>query len=439
MNYHFVKTISEINKNSVSAWKHNAGLLSEQTQVHTVQFNNANIAHQFDLKGMVNSFINPNFSCEEIAVMNKAFLNLTPRTTITDLNISKKRYNLVLQIENDATPSICTCAFESIKKQTKTKQASGTKIMSQETAFASILNILYNKPDADQYSIHFLGQDPIHYKKLITDIAEYAYREIVIIRQKKVNFIIHSHTAAFSSDILDFFHDYDFTVMVGFNQLEYIPETVLENIRQLQEVGIKTYAHIALNSLTNNYVKIFDFFEKREIPYVYSFKTTNAPAKNLFKESSYEIADLELKKSMDYFIAKMLSNQQIYCTDFIYKMAMLNLGIVKEYGCEAGRSYITVNTNGDYYTCQNLVDASKTKIGNIDSMIDKQQVKKYQSPDIGQLDYCKKCLVRSLCGGGCHADRYNAKKGSNQQCRLSYIEWKNTLYAYAQWSELHRH
>jgi radical SAM protein with 4Fe4S-binding SPASM domain len=87
---------------------------------------------------------------------------------------------------------------------------------------------------------------------------------------------------------------------------------------------------------------------------------------------------------------------------------------MKRTGCFAGRSNISVDDNGDVYPCH-LFHYDRFKMGNIFTntvpeimQCDKNKIFVKEMHVDHNNEFCKKCSVRYLCGGGCKANAMHA-------------------------------
>lgn len=118
-----------------------------------------------------------------------------------------------------------------------------------------------------------------------------------------------------------------------------------------------------------------------------------------------------------------------------YKMDM---GI-KKYRCGACSNIIAINPEGDIYPCQSLM-LPEFKIANIldddwrNQLAESEITQKFRNIKVNNIDECKDCSYRYICGGGCPAIAYKVygdlnhhisffcdylKKESNQRLKLA--------------------
>jgi radical SAM protein with 4Fe4S-binding SPASM domain len=355
---------------------------------------------------------------------------------------------LILNLTSGCNLSCKYCFAETTQKH---------KTMSLPVAKKAIDNMLSQKGEANEYSIYFFGGEPLLKKELVRQITEYAYHEITQKRNKKIIFRINTNATLIDDAICLLFKHYDFRVTVSIdgpmeehdtNRIyangsgSY--EVVMKNISLLKAHQITTNLRATFNPKARNLVSIFDFFEKMALPYAYSFTLNSEYKSNAadthFADNQFEVIDKELTKSMDYFVSKIANREHIFCTEIISKLITIKHKQMRTHSCEAGRTSLTVDENGSYFACQNMLPYRQSILGNVNSGIDQAVRRKFMSKALRELSGCTRCAIRNLCVGGCEVERINAyDKSGAQTCKLARIEWKNILYAYARITEMKAH
>jgi radical SAM additional 4Fe4S-binding domain len=213
-------------------------------------------------------------------------------------------------------------------------------------------------------------------------------------------------------------------------------ERVATSVEMLKKNNIQTNLRATFCPDTQDLVSNFKFFESMKIPYAYSFTINSEYKMNLkdtfFEEDQFEAIESEMRKVMDFFFDKIRRVETIYYTGLNRKLSMLRYKKKRAYSCEAGRRSITVDEQGNYYACQNMIPYKQTIMGSVDQGISNDKKMQFHSKELRLLNECHSCAIRNLCAGGCSAERYNPNsKTKRQMCRLFNIEWKNLLYLFA--------
>ena len=352
---------------------------------------------------------------------------------------------LILNLTSGCNLSCKYCFAETIQKH---------KTMSLDIAKKAIDNMLFQNGKIDEYSIYFFGGEPLLKKELVQQITEYAYSEITQKRNKKIIFRINTNATLIDDAICSLFKQYDFHVTISIDGPMELHDTnriyangrgsydnVMKSISFLKDNNITTNLRATFNPKVRNLVPIFDFFEKMELPYAYSF-TINSDYKSnanetYFAEDQFEFIDKELKKVMDYFVLKITNRERIFCTGIVRKLNTIKYKQIRTHSCEAGRTSLTVDETGSYFACQNMLPYKQSIMGNVNTGIDNEARTKFMSKDLKSLSGCTRCKIRNLCVGGCEVERINSNYGLNSQiCKFAQIEWKNILYAYSRIMEI---
>jgi len=326
--------------------------------------------------------------------------------------------------------------------------------MSLEIAQKAINNMLSQKNEINEYSIYFFGGEPLLKKTLLREITEYAYREITVKRNKSVSFLINTNATLINEEIIELFRKYQFRVTVSIDGPKEIHDenrvyyngkgsfsNVVEKINMLKKNNVATNLRATFSPKIKNLVSVFDFFENLQLPYAYSFTLTNDYKSNqkdtLFTDRQLEETDRELRSVMDYFVAKMTNHKTVFCTGLPRKIGTVGNKVRRTHSCEAGRRSLTVDENGNYYACQNMIPYKQTKMGDVETHINDFKRRQFMSKDISTISQCRDCSIRNLCLGGCEVERINANNGIDKQmCDFFKMEWKNILYAYSKIMEI---
>jgi uncharacterized protein len=352
---------------------------------------------------------------------------------------------LILNLTSGCNLSCKYCFAETEKKH---------QTMSLDIAKKAIDNMLLQEGETNEYSIYFFGGEPLLKKELVRQITEYAYQEITQKCHKKVAFRINTNATLIDNPICSLFKQYNFQVTVSIDGPMKLHDTnriyangkgsydkVMENISLLKDNHIATNLRATFNPKVQHLVSIFDFFERIALPYTYSF-TINSDYKanaadTYFPEDQLQIIDEELKKVMDYFVAKIVNRETVFCTEIIRTLNTIKQKQIRTHSCEAGRSSLTVDETGAYFICQNSLPYKQTSIGNVNEGIDKEALQKFRSKELKEVSGCTHCTIRNLCVGGCEVERIHAPAVSRKQtCQLARIEWENILYAYSRIMEI---
>lgn len=351
------------------------------------------------------------------------------------------KHNFLILNLTGACNLCCKYCFAEIKKKHNT--------MTFDIAKKAIDHMINQQSEEKEYFLYFFGGEPLLKKHLIKEITEYAFEEITERKKKKINFLINTNATLIDDEIVLFYRQYNFKVTVSIDgPADYHNKNrvyknssgsfnnVMKGINLLKTNKITTDLRATFSPDTQDLISLFNFFEELKLPYTYSF-TINSEYKlnlkeTLFKENQFEIIDKELHKVMDFFFEKIKNKEIIHYTGLNQKLLKIKHKFKSTHACEAGRKSITIDENGNYYACQNMIPYKHTILGNIHTGISNEKKKHFRSKELKSLIECNNCSIRNLCGGGCEVERNNSNpKAKLQMCKLFHLEWKNLLYLYA--------
>lgn len=101
--------------------------------------------------------------------------------------------------------------------------------------------------------------------------------------------------------------------------------------------------------------------------------------------------------------------------------------------CGAGRNYIGISVNGDFYPCLKFINTSRWLLGNCSKGIDYKILTSYLekgAPPVSELAFCQNCSIRYVCKGFCYVDRINLKNYSKSMSFYCYFQ--KTLFKAAE-------
>lgn len=133
----------------------------------------------------------------------------------------------------------------------------------------------------------------------------------------------------------------------------------------------------------------FDYFD---IPYLIS--RYERLCDNIF---------IELKRGNFDYLKKLLKGAD-YFGGLIY--ANVFRGTFKVYRCDAGKSRITVDSKGDIYACSVMYGNEYFRVGSIYSGVNRKKQAKFECVSINSVSKCKRCEIKSICGGECYVNAY---------------------------------
>lgn len=323
------------------------------------------------------------------------------------------------------------------------------EVMSLSVARKAIENMLKANPASGQYTIYFFGGEPLLHKSFLHEVVAMAKEEIVGKRGKKVIFLVNTNGTLIDESLLRLFKEEKFTVTVSMDGPEDINDEnriftngrgsyrrIIRNIEKLKEHHIRFNIRATIHPNTRKLFKIIRFFETLKVPYSYAFTMDSGTERKYtfdFGEIDLDRFDQQLAECTTYLVAKRMNGEPIYNLDFCNGLKTLKDKTVRLQGCSAGRSNLIVDEQGCYYACQNMLPLRETSLGDVNSGIQENRLNEFRSQDVAQLDNCRQCWARYLCGGSCLNERYLHGSQSvyiSMKCRLIRTIWKHRIHSY---------
>ncbi len=311
----------------------------------------------------------------------------------------------------------------------------GELLMSEETAYKTIDFFLKGKRSGSNFYIHFTGGEPLLNFELIEKVVGYAKK---IKRKRKINFFfsISTNGTLFDIRIVRFFKKNKFDVIVSIDA-----NRAVHNRNRIYKNGSGSYADVVkgtklfrqikgkltltcsvtVTDESLDFVKTFKSlkkmgFNKIHFTYANVFKKDKRALKTGWEAMTKGIDSLFKEALRD--IRRGGKNLTAY-SNFNHILELLALRKKVFYPCSAGRSYLMVDADSNFYFCHRFTGEKDFSLGSIKSS---KTARKDRSVDENAL--CSKCWARYLCGGGCYYDNYyccgDVKKQINGYC--SYIK-----------------
>lgn len=286
------------------------------------------------------------------------------------------------------------------------------------------LNILKTK-QRDSVNYRLAGGEPLlmfnNWKEPISTFLEQTGPDIYV--------SILTNLTYLTDEMLEYFKDKRVSFCVSLDGYSYSKpfhngmssaDTVKDNVDKLLAIN----KHISISTVVDKHS--FNDIEKL---------AAWVAARNLTWEINL---DHFLRDEMDFntVVSKMFEVVDLLIIkkyDILRKFKFGNISFTSNYeGCQAGKSLIAIDVNGDVFPCQTtLYQEPICNIFTTDNLIkdlsDQNIYKlgeKYEAPDV-----CQKCSLFRLCGGGCKAN--NKGDNCNGACDILktviYYILKNSL------------
>lgn len=200
----------------------------------------------------------------------------------------------------------------------------------------------------------------------------------------------------------------------GFIRDKGIHNKIIKNIKKMKEYGFNISLLPTLHKY--NYKDLQKFVElSKELETSISFSILTTTNEEPYSSLIFENEDLK-------GLAK-----ELYYANVPFYNAPVHQSLQATDGCGVGSDMISIGSDGNIYPCHMLMEPSM-KLGNI---TDKNLIEAKQNINneffinytVNDLEDCKNCEVKFLCGGGCRARAFmhtNDIKGKDPYCQMYY-------------------
>ncbi len=323
------------------------------------------------------------------------------------------------------------------------------KKMPEEVALKSI-DFLVNQNYGEHkvFNISFFGGEPFMNFDLIKEVTEYC-RSIENRTDLRFNLGLTTNGTCFTEEILEYVEKNRISIGISIDGPKYIHDEyrkyaskkgsyddVMEGANKLlkQRDGRVT----ARITVTKQNLNIFDITQQIE---KLGFKKINFALVSVDKDSPLAIGEenypeiaKEYKKIANKMIESVKRKERFHTNLFYSHLRLLNKKEFMFYACGAGRRYLAVSPEGNFYLCQRFVGIDKYKVGNIYEGLTTDLNEFASSIKVTARKGCSKCWARFLCGGACLYQAINNEdsllSAPEQDCKTYKDLYEATMYLY---------
>ena len=298
------------------------------------------------------------------------------------------------------------------------------KAMSSSTARKTIDFFVERCKYSDELTIGFYGGEPLLEFDLIKEIVEYTEEKV---KDKKVIFGITTNGYLINSDMISFFKEHQFSIVISFDGPKHIHdknrrlmssgsgtyERVYANMQLLKEGGI-SFGINAVWDTEEKFNEVVEFFKNDPLLCDVNLNIQQVMTGRIGTgyvpdyESEYQEEVFTVKSYLNYLgLYDTLTNEQ---NDYVIQPYELIAKQIKEregmpqvfhHGgpCIPGYLRLFVDINGNFYPCEKVSGKSRImQIGSIDIGFDIAKIRDLLN--IGKITEteCKSCWAMNLCG-----------------------------------------
>lgn len=290
----------------------------------------------------------------------------------------------------------------------------------------------------------FFGGEPLINFELIKQIVNYCKT-----LDKTWQFSLITNGTILNDEILKMFVDNNFHVVVSYDSiLQNIQRPsstgkdnkslIRENIKKLvkalprSEISIRC---ILTHQMCKHIEEVIEEATELGVRVLFGPVTLNeGHALNLTNED-YELYLKIVKETINKNFNDNKYDLVTGITSLSNIVLQLLTGRKKYYSCGIGTDQIGISSTGFIYPCHRFIGWKGFEIGDIYNGMDKNWYQKFAMRFVDNLEPCKTCWAKYLCGGGCahEAFTYNGDlfKPYSKRCELTKKEIEIALSLYA--------
>lgn len=275
--------------------------------------------------------------------------------------------------------------------------------------YEQIRMLLHDVPNGGSFVITFLGGEPLIYPNAISAIARFVKLQTAG-RDIRVRYDLVTNGTLATPEIAELLASIRCHITVSLDGPPEINDRQrptrgglgstdrtlkgLANLMAVRDrlgsisVGAVFGKHYTDVMATYLFLKPFGF---DVIKFDFAAEKDDAEASRAYVESLARVADLAFKEGGEAEL------RRIGLFDRYFQMLDDRMRIHNH--CGAGKSLLQVDTSNKFYVCQWFVNDPAEEVGR-DMALDHEKLKAYEDP-IRELNGCRTCWARHLCGGGC--------------------------------------
>ena len=282
--------------------------------------------------------------------------------------------------------------------------------MSKETAFKAIDLLVDQALPNETLTIIFFGGEPLLNFEVIKQVVEYTKTKYP---NKIFDFSITTNGTLIDEQFAKLVRQNNFSVLVsmdgvGSTQDKLRPfkngngssSTIENNLKNV----LTDYPASVRSTITQeniDLVNLYNDLSKLGFKRIYCTPVSTDDNNLQIKESEIDTLRSGLIDLANMYLECIKKEKRFAFGGFKNALSQIAQSKKSEYGCGAGKRFITVTPEGDLYPCHRFVGREAYKIGVLDDGVDKVYLDRYWKEVVGKRKDCSKCWIRNYCGGGC--------------------------------------
>ncbi len=309
--------------------------------------------------------------------------------------------------------------------------------MSQSVAAAAVDFLFENAGPAPHLAIRFFGGEPILNMPIMSFVTSYA-TEQARNRKKDITFLLSTNGTLISDEVADFLIEYKVGTCISLDGPRHLHDihrrfkngrasfrsTKQGVTRLLARSPSRLQAQAVITRQNLGHIReMASFFRDM------GFSGIHAGFVDSQKESDYSLSD-ELLEDFNQHYVRLVMDCMIEASPCRFNLSGHDTILRRIYNSErsyypcpthAGINMLHIDPNGDVFPCYRLT-GNEYRLGNLLEGVDRlhgNQVRRHFVNDHVELNACRECWARYLCGGRCPAHfRHKANKAFPAKCHL---------------------
>ena len=273
------------------------------------------------------------------------------------------------------------------------------------------------RPGADLV-LGFMGGEPLLNRTVVHAATRYA-AEAAGRSGHTFRFSITTNLTLLRPQDAELFHEFPFTVAVsidgdqpGNDLLRRMKdgtsayERVLEGLGLLAEHGRPRHlaARVTVTPRTGDLLPLLDHLVAQGFDEVGFAPVLVSPDPELaFTEDDFSRFTTQMIACGEKALAELARGERYPFGNFETALQQIHRGTHRPLPCGGGAAYLSVNADGDLFTCHRLVDDPGHAMASIANGSDREgRAAHLARSHVDTMEPCRDCWARYLCGGGCY-------------------------------------
>jgi uncharacterized protein len=111
----------------------------------------------------------------------------------------------------------------------------------------------------------------------------------------------------------------------------------------------------------------------------------------------------EMIRAAEVEWSRVEAGQPIRFANLAIALKQIHRGAARSLPCGSASNYVSVNAEGEYFTCHRTIDDKRFSLGD-KQLDDAARARFLAARQVDLQEPCRTCWARYLCGGGCHAE-----------------------------------